>query len=49
MLFTGELLLVLAAKSTLALASAALLAKALGRASSAVKHLIWAAALAVHR
>jgi TonB family protein len=46
MLLTGELLLALAAKSTLALALAALLAKALGRASSAIKHLVWAAALA---
>jgi TonB family protein len=46
MLLTGELLLTLAAKSTLALASAALLAKALGRTSSAIKHLVWAAALA---
>lgn len=46
MLLTGELLLALAAKSTLALVLAALLAKALGRTSSAIKHLVWAAALA---
>ena len=46
MSLTGELLLALAAKSTLALVLAALLAKALGRASSAIKHLVWAAALA---
>ena len=46
MLLTGELLLALAVKSTLALGLAALLAKALARASSAIKHLVWAAALA---
>ena len=46
MSLTGELLLALAAKSMLALVLAALLAKALGRASSAIKHLVWAAALA---
>lgn len=46
MALTGELLLSLAVKSTLVLAGAALLAKALGRASAAVRHLVWSAALA---
>ncbi len=46
MLLTGELLLALAAKSTLAVVLAALLAKALRRTSAAIKHLVWAAALA---
>ena len=46
MQLTGELLLALAAKSTVVLAAATLVAKALGPASSAIKHLVWAAALA---
>lgn len=46
MQLTGELLLALAAKSTVVLAPATLVAKALGPASSAIKHLVWAAALA---
>ena len=46
MALTVNLLLSLAVKSAVALAAATLLAKALGRASSAMKHLVWAGALA---
>jgi TonB family protein len=46
MVLTGEFLLALAVKSTVVLAAATILAKALGPASSAIKHLVWAAALA---
>lgn len=43
---SGELLLSLAVKATLLLAGAALVATALGRASAAVRHLVWTGALA---
>ncbi len=46
MTLTGELLLSLAVKSTLVVAGAAVLVKALGRTSAAVRHLVWSAALA---